>query len=49
MTEQAKALQRAYQKSWREKNKSKKAEYNKKYWERQAAKKQTEQAGGEYS
>ncbi|MCL2853996.1 MAG: hypothetical protein FWE21_00075 [Defluviitaleaceae bacterium] len=39
MTEQAKELQRSYQKLWRARNKEKKAEYNKRYWEKKAKQK----------
>ena len=37
MSEQARAAQRAYRKKWREANKDKVRESNRRYWERKAA------------
>lgn len=40
MTEEAKAAKKAYHKEWRARNKDKIKEYNRRYWEKQAAKMQ---------
>lgn len=39
-TEKAAEIRRAYQKAWRAKNKDRVREYNRRFWEKQAAKQQ---------
>ena len=45
LSEQARAAQREYKREWRQKNKDRIAEHNKRYWERKAEKMAAENGG----
>ena len=47
LSEEAKALRKAYQKNWREKNRNRVRDYNLRYWERRVEKIK-ESEGSEY-